>query len=340
MEKPFLFSPKRCIIEVSSTCNLRCRTCIAGKDTVLTPLPDTLSDKQIMTLQTELKAAGIEHCTYLGAEPFMRPTLLTIARHAKDVGLSTAVVTNGALITPQQIDTIVTENLFNYLVFSLDGSEKIHDSIRGMDGTFAQVTETITALQKKRKRAFQKTPKVFIYVTLSSFNFRHIDTMLRIAQKLDAHAIKFISASNVDERLITATNDAIGKESVSKHSFSAGEHIRIPASAMNSVLSAIADAEQVSKKIGIRFMAEEILRKGYGAESCRFIGNECIVTAQGTVCLCPMLTGYSIGSIHEMAIRDIFSRKSTEEKLLNLTTRCLQRTLPICKECCVEKLSA
>lgn len=339
MKQPFLYKPRRCVLELAGSCNLRCRTCVIWTDEFQRNRASVLTAGDIRQVIRELDAAGVESVTFLGGEPFFRSDLLFIASYAaQNAGLSTAVVTNGTLLTAAQINEIVSGNLFSFMIFSIDGPEKIHDFIRGVPGTFERATQAVAALQKARKAAGKKIPKVYMYTTLSALNFQYVNQVMDIARILDAHAIRLITASCLSPEVIAQTNSVMHDAVLSNHSYAVSPSILIPAQEMPSLRETIGRARAQAQTIGIRFMAEEILANHTGPSLCVFLGKDFVITATGEVLPCPMLTGYSAGNLLKTPLAKILSGANFQSQTQKLRTLGAAGALPVCRFCCVEKM--
>ena len=136
--------PSRCIIELSYSCNLRCKTCTIWQRPKIFAVQKAANRfhlEEIKHIHELLKFAGIKRVTYLGGEPFLNKNILEAASDARSRHLSTAVVTNGTAISPETIEKIVNKELFDIVIFSVDGPARIHDSIRGVEGAFQKTSD-------------------------------------------------------------------------------------------------------------------------------------------------------------------------------------------------------
>jgi Fe-coproporphyrin III synthase len=97
-----------------------------------------------------------------------------VIRRAKEMGFfRVAAVTNGTLGLPEAADLIWV---------SLDGSEAVHDDIRG-SGTFAR---TMANLKKTSH------PRINLNMTINRLNSREVENVARIAQDLPSvHGVSF-----------------------------------------------------------------------------------------------------------------------------------------------------
>lgn len=82
-------------LNVWPKCDLVCEYCYGGfpdRPTVL-PLADWYA------ILDQLVSAGVRRVTFCGGEPTLQPDLLDMLRYARQVGLHTSIVTNGARLT-------------------------------------------------------------------------------------------------------------------------------------------------------------------------------------------------------------------------------------------------
>ncbi|MDD4016624.1 MAG: radical SAM protein [Kiritimatiellae bacterium] len=116
---------------VTTRCNLRCTHCYAATDGT----PDELSTREALAVIDELAAFGCPVLLFSGGEPFTRPDILTLARHAVQLGLRVVFSTNGTLIDAHMASEIKGIGV-SYVGISIDGMEGVHDRFRGCQGAF------------------------------------------------------------------------------------------------------------------------------------------------------------------------------------------------------------
>jgi len=80
-------------------CNLRCRFCFA----TFRDVPSQLDSAGALRVVEALAEAGAEKINFAGGEPTLHPDLAVLVRHAKSLGLTTSIVTNGARL-PHLLD--------------------------------------------------------------------------------------------------------------------------------------------------------------------------------------------------------------------------------------------
>jgi MoaA/NifB/PqqE/SkfB family radical SAM enzyme len=111
----------------TQACNLRCTYCYQE---ALIARPSELSTLEAIDLVDQVVEAGAKILVFTGGEPFSRRDLLIVARHSKENGLMTNVITNGHFITRRNIATI--SQTFDLVTVSLDHMRpEHHDRHRG-----------------------------------------------------------------------------------------------------------------------------------------------------------------------------------------------------------------
>ncbi|MBD3272400.1 MAG: radical SAM protein [Elusimicrobia bacterium] len=328
--------PKRAIIELTDTCNLTCKTCTVWQKQYheTRDAKKKLAYQDIIRVQEQLSRMGIHRVTYLGGEPFLNPHILAYARHARSVGLYPAVVTNGTVLDHHAIRSISADNLFDVMIFSLDGPRQVHDMIRGKPGTHDRLVAVISELRKIKAKTHKKNPKIFIYMTISTFNYPYLYDVFYQALHLGAQKIKYIAASCVTQELMRSTNECCGRDSVRMHSYQVSPDVRLTEDHKTMIRSAAYALLDRAQHHGIAMSIEPILLDAR-SNRCRFIGNEIIVDPYGEVLLCPMLNQACIGSLQKMNLERLLSGRQAYE----LFSHVAKKPMPICAECCVEKLA-
>ena len=89
-------------------CNMQCRFCFATfQDVIQDTLPKGhLPREGCLTVVEALAEAGFCKINFAGGEPTLCPWLPDLISRAKELGLTTSVVTNGSFITPEWLDRV------------------------------------------------------------------------------------------------------------------------------------------------------------------------------------------------------------------------------------------
>ncbi|HET7643979.1 MAG TPA: radical SAM protein, partial [Nitrososphaeraceae archaeon] len=113
-------------------------------------------------IKAKFKKQHIFVVTLVGGEPLLRPDIIKV--FCDEMPRRVCVVTNGTFPLPR------FENLYFYWI-SLDGTEEMHDSIRGK-GSYAKTRQNIFGYEKQPKRNGKPTWKdIWITMTINSINY-------------------------------------------------------------------------------------------------------------------------------------------------------------------------
>lgn len=155
-----------CIL--TNRCNFRCVYC---------DIPDH-ADKEMSTAQwknglTELAAAGLLRASFSGGEALLRPDALEIIAHARTLGLSTSLNSNGWL-TDAQLDQLAP--LLDVLMVSIDGPKAEHDAARRKPGSQQRA---LAVLQRARQLGVATTS----ITVLTPANLHVVEPVLELAKQ-------------------------------------------------------------------------------------------------------------------------------------------------------------
>ena len=128
---------------VTSKCNLKCIYCDYWK--IKTNHELTLNRWKDIVINLK-KWIGSYHLTISGGEPLLFKDLFGLIKFASEKEILVTLITNGALVDQDIAKKIVESRVYN-LIFSLDGSKKTNDYIRGK-GSYDKTIESINILKK------------------------------------------------------------------------------------------------------------------------------------------------------------------------------------------------
>jgi MoaA/NifB/PqqE/SkfB family radical SAM enzyme len=133
------------------------------------------SVEQEKKILRQIYDSGVFSVAFEGGEPLLRKDLVEILAFSRSLPLHTSLITNGTLLEAR-IDEIASY-INGSLYVSLDGLEKTHDTIRGVDGCFRKVVRGITASKAK--------VLVTINTTIMAENIHEIEELVKLAKELD-----------------------------------------------------------------------------------------------------------------------------------------------------------
>lgn len=150
--------------EFTLKCNLRCSHCgsLAG-----CKRPNELNTQECFSLCEDLAELGCNDVSLMGGEPFLRGDWVSVAQCIKDLGMNLNFVSNGVIL--DRYISKVAKLGPKVVGISLDGMEKVHESVRGK-GTWKK---TLNAIELLRGKGIQTT----IITTVSKLNFNDLPKM-------------------------------------------------------------------------------------------------------------------------------------------------------------------
>jgi len=187
-------TPLFCGHKLTYKCNLRCKMCPFWQR----PIDDSSTEQEKAILRGIYNSGAIS-VAFEGGEPLLRKDLVEILAFSRSLPLHTSLITNGTLLE-SRIEEIA-QYINGALYVSLDGLEKTHDAIRGVNGCFGKAVRGITASRKK--------VPVTINTTIMAENIHEIEDLVKLAKELDvkislalAHEYCKANASTPDSRKI------------------------------------------------------------------------------------------------------------------------------------------
>jgi MoaA/NifB/PqqE/SkfB family radical SAM enzyme len=161
------------IINLTYRCNNHCVFCAVGNR-----LPEDQSLAHIKAVLDRYAAAGVELLDLDGGEPTLHPDLLEIIEYARKSGFRTInITTNGRrLAYPEFARKLLASGITSLLVSVHGPDEKIHDSITGTPGSFAETMQGIRNVVK-----FAPADLDFgVNTTLSMPNYERLNELVEL----------------------------------------------------------------------------------------------------------------------------------------------------------------
>ncbi|MDY6863994.1 MAG: radical SAM protein [Thermodesulfobacteriota bacterium] len=169
--------------ETTIGCNLECIHCRRLKvDKQLSE--NDLTTSQAFRLLEDIVEVGRPIVILSGGEPLFRPDIFEIANKAGELGLITALATNGTLIT-EDIAKNIAESGIQRVSVSLDGAHEVtHDNFRKIPGSFKKAIDGLKQLNRVKI-------STQINSTITRKNRNEIKDLYNLALKLKAEALHF-----------------------------------------------------------------------------------------------------------------------------------------------------
>jgi radical SAM protein with 4Fe4S-binding SPASM domain len=165
----------------SRRCNLHCIHCYTESQDKF--YPDEFSHEEGRTLIDQLADFGVPVLLLSGGEPLYRPDILELASYASAKGLRTVLSTNGSMITREKAEEIKKANVA-YVGVSLDGIGTVHDTFRGVKGTFQKSLEGID-------HCHEAGVKAGLRFTLTRHNSHQLEDIFKLVEEKGIQRVCF-----------------------------------------------------------------------------------------------------------------------------------------------------
>jgi radical SAM protein with 4Fe4S-binding SPASM domain len=160
-------------------CNLSCSHCYlsAGPRAGVSSPQEELSTAEAKAFIVDLAAIKVPLLMFSGGEALLRPDFWELAAYAKECSLTTAMSTNGTLITPKIAGQILACGI-EYVGVSLDGATAAtHDAIRNKPGCFERAVQGLVFCRDAGIRTG-------IRITVTKENIHEVLSLIDLAVKL------------------------------------------------------------------------------------------------------------------------------------------------------------
>ena len=141
--------PGTCHFAITSICNAGCDFCNFAVDRLPTSARHSVSLEDANRATDILYRNGIQFLIYTGGEPMALRHFPAMVAHASRLGMSTTLVTNGSLLTPDRIDALADAGLVSVYI-SIDAADaELHEANRQLPGVCEKIRQ---ANQRFRER--------------------------------------------------------------------------------------------------------------------------------------------------------------------------------------------
>lgn len=188
--------PLFCGHKLTYNCNLRCKMCPFWKRSS----KDSSIEREKAILK-RIYDSGAFAIAFEGGEPLLRADLAEILAFSRSLPLHTSLVTNGTLLESRIED--IAPFIDGVVYVSLDGLEKTHDTIRGVNGCFRKAIRGIIASK-------ENVP-VTINTTIMTENLHEIEDIVKLAKELGTRISVAVSHEYCNAKASVPTAYEIGE---------------------------------------------------------------------------------------------------------------------------------
>ena len=209
----YFFAPEWIVLGINNTCNLHCKMCDVGTQSLETNFATNLVGTTPLNMPMELfeKIADQTALYFPNAklgiaftEPLAYQGIVKAVEYAAKKNLYTAITTN-ALLLPNKAEALVNAGLSEIYV-SLDGLEATHNMIRGNEKSFQKALEGVRKLF-----SFTNPPKVSIVSAITEWSVDSLKLFADYFKDLPLHEIGFMHTQFGEPAIAIAHNKIWGK---------------------------------------------------------------------------------------------------------------------------------
>ena len=279
-------------IELTSRCNLRCRHCFMVSDCGV-----ELSSEEVMGIIDQLVDMGTFYLAFTGGEIFTREDLFEIARYAKRKGFFQTFMTNGTLITPENMEEMRKLKPIKFEISLHGATPETHDHITQVNGSFERAVAAI-------KELVSQGIEVTVKTSLMNLNIHESGDIKTLCEHLGV-------SHRMNPGIAPMKN---GSLEPLQYDLSFDE--------MNMYLAA--------EDLDLSYLTENRESDPAHQFNCKAGKAACSISPSGIVYPCVMMP-IPVGNLREKSFKEIWQTDPSFElkRLRNLTTE----DLPICSGC-------
>lgn len=141
------FRPKQSVIEITYSCNLKCKHCASDLNSNYVR-GDQLTVDEFKTVINDIKKLGGEHLILSGGEALLHKEWDSIAQYAVGLGFKVSLISNGLIIDSNVAKKIKNAGI-SLVALSIDGNEEIHNFMRNNNRSYSKVLEAARLLKNE-----------------------------------------------------------------------------------------------------------------------------------------------------------------------------------------------
>ncbi len=294
------FKPLYTLAFLTYRCTSRCKCCNIWKRKV----PD---GKQEMGIEKwkeiidKLYKSGVSGIEIFGGDALLRKDIIfDFIHYCTFKGINTYLPTNSNLLDLETTKLLVKSGLTE-IYFSLDGTKDVHDSIRGVKGSYDKVINAINGIATFRGN--KKYPQIIVNTTISSLNYSCIPDFLNDLQGCPVDEVTLGYISEIPESAVMVSqingifpdpyfvslNDAHILSTKAAHKF-------------NKIIKDVFRQRHnfpftISLDNIISISIDNVKRGTFPYSRCIRTGIEPTITPYGDIIPCPFFSKYILGNI-------------------------------------------
>ena len=281
-----------------------------------------------------------------GTEPFLYPDILELIEYIVTKKLRLHITTNGVLLSDfasQLVDLCKKPDSIS-ITISLDGIREVHDTIRGVKGTFDKAIAGIKKISEEKRKHGKDWPAVSVTYTISNLNYQHMRYFVQWFQdeNLGIRSITFSHLWFKDDEIVRNHNKEYGDLFPVRQENLTGVNIsEIDMGFVHNELRAIRKnyAQAPFSTFEHPKLTCKEAKKYYSKTTEVVYYNRCLapwrnvsVTPRGEVIISPMCLDYPLGNVKKYSFSHIWN-----DAPLRYFRKELKKAgvYPACTRCCM-----
>ena len=335
--------PMGAVYEATMRCNLHCEFCYVGdllnlegewrRELTLEGLTRAFPDKEGFQI------------SLTGGEIFMRKDIMSVLDLFRQKGYACGyLTTNGTIIGEERAEALAdlaAAGFLKHISVSIDGPGEIHDTARGLKGTFERTCAGLKRLQEAARRKHAPL-RVSINTTVAHESLDALDQMVDVAEQLgvDAIGLNHLMYSTPEE--VAETVRLIGAPDASSiATFVTSD----PGLDVEVVRRKVAALEEKCRRKNVLFdfrpkVHPQLIDNYYtpGAKldgRCLYPFLHARVSFSGKVYFCPFIR-IEVGDLTQSSLEEVWN----SDKYVSMRRALVENGIfPVCRRCCKVELS-
>ena len=317
--------PQTVSFTITNACNLRCRMCGQWSEEGYMRSRAKQHKRELglddwKRLVDELAAHGIRSLLLRGGEVFLYSEIIPLLEYIHGKGMAISIDTNGTQLARFAGDLARIGNI--HLTVSVDGPEEIHDAVRGVQGTFRRIREGLARLAEEESKYGNKISKSITF-TISPYSYRGLGKMPAVAKSLGIRSICIVPYYYVPQAVGLKYEQEL-RENFNCEAFSwRGFHHEESGVDTDVFLRELrayrATLDGIEDYPYLRMSEEEYrtwfgdARTPVGSTACANVEKLIDIQPSGEANFCVDFPDYSIGTVRESTIADLWNNPRAEK---------------------------
>jgi len=301
--------PRVSTMYLTYRCTSKCKTCTVWKRGA--SAEGEMGLKEWCRVSDILHGYGVRITELFGGDVFLRKDILfPLIRHLKNRSFTIHMPTNSNLIDNDVARDLV-KGPIDYIYFSVDGVASVQDTIRGIQGSFSNVSRAVELVKGHRKEG--RIPRLVCNTTVSNLNIGKLREIAEFALDAGFDEIHYeyvgemaedqIAKSEIDGLIPTPFYVRQGESVL----LTKDEAIELK-SELRRIKQCFSRGKLFINTVNIDTLSVENLYKGtIPNKRCYVERTEVTIDPYGNIIACPVINNYIFGNLLDETFNNIWN---------------------------------